>query len=323
MVCREPRPVDQSSGLVIKKENTMIDFWKGKRILVTGGAGFIARHVVDNLIQKRGVSRQDIIVPRSRYCDLRELENCRKAVQGCRVAIHLAAQTGGIAYSSMHPASQYYDCMLMNLHMLEASRLAKVEKFVGVGNILVYPANASSPLEERQLHEGKVAGTHLGIGTAKRDLVLMCEMYHKEYGLNAVNILSANTYGPRDRFDREVAHVIPATIIKCHKNNQLVVWGDGKPTRDFLYVEDVAEGILSAAERLDAPNYYVNIASGQEISMGDLAKLIAKLCDFRGEIKFDLSKTGGDPRRCSSFALAQELTGFEPKVSLEEGLKRT
>lgn len=301
----------------------MSDFWKGKQVLVTGGAGFIGSYVVENLVQRRGVRREDIVVPRSQDCDLRKLESCQRAVQGCQIVIHLAASTGGIAYSRKHPASQYHDCMLMNLSILEASRLAEVEKFVGVGNILVYPANEPSPLEEQQLHEGKVAGTHLGIGTAKRDLVLMTEMYHKEFGLNAVNVLSANTYGPRDRFDPEIAHVIPATITKCHKDDKLVVWGDGKPTRDFLYVADVAEGIVLVAERLDAPNYYINIASGHEISIGDLAKLIAKLCDFEGEITFDLSKKGGDPRRCASGVLAQDLLGFTQQVSLEEGLRRT
>jgi GDP-L-fucose synthase len=301
----------------------MNTFWQGKRVLVTGGAGFIGSFVVDNLIQKRGVPPENIVVPRSRDCDLRVFENCQRAVAGCHIVIHLAASTGGISFSRAHPASQYYDCMLMNLHLFEAARRAGVEKLVAIGNILVYPAKAPSPLEEEMLHEGKVAETHLGIGMAKRDMVVMCEMYHKEFGLNAVTVLAANAYGPRDRFDPEVSHVIPATIVKCHTQDKLVVWGDGKPTRDFLYVADVAEGILLAAERLEPPNYYVNIASGEEISIGDLARLIARLCDFEGEIIFDLTKTGGDPRRSASSKKARELLGFSPQVSLEEGLRRT
>lgn len=301
----------------------MASFWEGKRVLVTGGAGFIGRAVVDNLIQKRGVGSEDIIVPRSRDCDLRIYENCLKAVQDSQIVIHMAARTGGIAFSRSHPASQYYDCMLMNLHLLEACRQLKVEKFVGLGNILVYPVTAPSPLEETYLHEGKVAETHLGIGMAKRDLVLMAEMYHREYGLNAVNVLSANAYGPGDRFDPQVSHVIPATIAKCHKDKTLIVWGDGRPTRDFLYVDDIAEGILLAVEKLEPPNYYVNIASNTEISIGDLVKLIARLSDFTGEIEFDVSKAGGDPRRCASGKLGQQLLGFKPQVGLEEGLRRT
>ena len=301
----------------------MSNFREGKRVLVTGGAGFIGSFVVDNLVQKRGVRREDIVVPRSCDCDLRIFENCQRSVGGCQVVIHLAASTGGIAFSRQHPASQYYDCMLMSLHLLEASRQAGVEKFVGIGNILVYPADAPSPLEEKYLHEGKVAATHLGIGMAKRDLVVMAEMYHKEFGLDAVNVLSANAYGPCDRFDPEISHVIPATIVKCHTQEKLVVWGDGKPTRDFMYVEDIAEGILLAAEKLEPPNYYVNIATGQEISIGDLARLIARLSDFEGEIEFDLSKKGGDPRRCASATMARQLLGFVPQVDIEEGLRRT
>ncbi len=285
-----------SGGLIgHKKGNAMAEFWEGKRVLVTGGAGLIGRHVVDNLVHVRGLRPEDIIVPRLWDTDLRALENCQRAVDNCQIVIHLAAQTGGIAFSRSHPASQYYDCMLMSLHLLEASRLASVEKFIGIGNILVYPETAASPLVEEQLHQGKVATTHLGIGTAKRDLILMSEMYHREFGLNAVNVLSANTYGPSDRFEPEHSHVNPATIVKCHADDKLVVWGDGKPTRDFLYVEDVAEGILLAAEHLNAPDYFVNIASGDEVSIGNLAQLIADLCGFQGEITFDLSKMGAIP----------------------------
>ena len=301
----------------------MTNFWNEKRVLVTGGAGFIGSFVVENLIRKRGVAPENIVIPRSATNDLRKFDHCREAVDGCQVVIHLAASTGGIAFSRQHPASQYYDCMLMTLYLMEAARLAGVEKFVGVGNILVYPVSAPSPLEESYLHEGKVAATHLGIGMAKRDQVLLCEMFHKEYGLNAVTVLSANTYGPRDRFDPEVSHVIPATIAKCHTQPELVVWGDGKPTRDFLYVEDVAEGILLATEKLNAPDYYVNIASGEEISIGDLVRLIARLSDFTGEISFDISKSGGDPRRCASSQKARDLLGFHPQVGMEEGLRRT
>ena len=301
----------------------MASYWEGKRVLVTGGAGFIGGLVVENLINKRGVDDTDIVVPRSADCDLRVYENCLRAVEGCDIVIHLAATTGGIAFSRAHPGSQYRDCMLMNLHLFEASRLANVEKLVGVGNILVYPANAPSPLDERQLYQGEVARTHLGVGMAKRDMIALSQMYHMEYGLRAVNVLSANAYGPRDRFEPGISHVIPATIAKCHSESRLVVWGDGKPTRDFLYVEDVAEGILLAAERLEPPNYHVNIASGEEISIGDLAHLIARLCDFKGEIVFDTDKGGGDPRRCASGEMAKAQLGFFPRISLERGLTET
>jgi len=299
----------------------MRDFWQGKQVLVTGGAGFIGACVVAALRQ-RGVSHERIVAPRSQDCDLRHVDNCRAAVRDCSIVIHLAASTGGIAFSRAHSASQYRDCSLMNLNMLEAAREAAVDKFVAIGNLLAYPAAAASPLREECLHDGPVAATHLGIGLAKRDLVALTGMYHREHGLNAVSILAANAYGPRDRFDAPHSHVIPATIAKCFRDEDLVVWGDGSPTRDFLFVEDLAEGILLAAERLDAPGV-VNLASGHEVSIGDLVRLIAGLAGFRRRIEFDASKGGGDPRRVASTVKATQLIGFSPRVSLDEGLRRT
>ena len=295
-------------------------FWRGKRVLVTGGAGFIGTAVTDAL-RRRGVSEDRIVVPRSRQCDLRVLENCRAVVKACDVILHLAAPTGDISFSRAHPASQYRDCALINLHMLEAAREAGARRFVALGNLLAYPANAPSPLREETLDEGRIAETHLGIGLAKRDLVALAEMYHREFGLGAVSVLSANAYGPRDHFDSH-PHVIPATIAKCFRDGELVVWGDGSPTRDFLFVDDVAEGVVLAAERLDPPSV-VNIASGREISIAELVRLIASLSGFSGRITFDAAKGSGDPRRVASIDRARLLLDFTPRVSLEEGLRRT
>jgi GDP-L-fucose synthase len=297
-------------------------FFRGKKILVTGGAGFIGSFVVEHLVQARGVDPADIVVPRSRDCDLRDFENARRAVKGCQVVFHLAAQTGGIAFSRSHPASQYYNCALMNLHMLEAARQEGVERFVAVANLLAYPAEAPSPLREETVHDGAIASTHLGIGLSKRDLVMMGEMYHREFGMNVAVMLPANAYGPRDRFDPAISHVIPATIRKCFHEPELVVWGDGSPTRDFLYVEDLAAGLVVAAEKLEG-SQCVNLASGYEISIGDLVRLIARLTDYKGKISFDTSKSGGDPRRAASTERANRLVGLTPRYTLEQGLART
>lgn len=296
-------------------------FWQGRRVLVTGGAGFVGTGVVAALL-RRGVPESHIVVPRSGDCDLRVEENCRKAVRDCDFVINLAAPTGGIAYARTHPASQYRDCMLICIHMLEAAREAGVEKFITLGNLLAYPAAAESPLREASLHDGPVAATHAGIGLAKRDMVALGEMYFGQYGMDVISVLAANAYGPGDRFEAAHSHVIPATIAKCFRDEDLHVWGDGSATRDFLFVDDIAEGLLLAAERLP-PGALVNLASGSEVSIGDLVRLIARLTGFRQRIVFDASKGGGDPRRVADTRAARELIGFAPKTSLEDGLYAT
>jgi GDP-L-fucose synthase len=299
----------------------MQGFWHGRRVLVTGGAGFIGSSVVAALRQ-RGVADADVVVPRSSSCDLRLPQNCRDAVRDCSVVIHLAAPTGGIAFSRAHPASQFRDCMLINLHLLEAARDAGVEKVVALGNLLAYPATAPPPLREETVHDGAVAATHMGIGQAKRDMLNLAEMHRLEYGVNVVNVLAANAYGPRDHFEGAAAHVIPATIVKCFRDEDLVVWGDGSPTRDFLFVEDIADGLLLAGERLSTPQF-CNLASGHEISIAELVKLIARLCGFKRRLVFDATKGGGDPRRVASTSRSDALLGFSPRVPIEEGLRRT
>ena len=201
----------------------MAGLFSGKKILLTGGAGFIGSFVVEQLIETRGVDPAAIVVPRSRDCDLRVLENAKRAVRGCRVVLHLAAQTGGIAFSRSHPASQYYNCSLINLHMLEAARQEGVEQFIAVGNLLAYPATAPSPLREEMLYTGRIAGTHLGIGVSKLDLVAMAEMYHREYGMRVSVLLPANAYGPGAPF---------------------YVQGPGSPTDFIKMVDAMSQGRL-------------------------------------------------------------------------------
>ena len=298
----------------------MHPFWSGKRVLVTGGGGFVGRAVVAAL-QRRGVAEADLVVPRSRECDLRELQQCRAMFRGCQVVVHLAAATGNINFSRMHPATQFRDCTLINLNVFEAARLAGVARVVSVGNLLAYPADATPPFREEQARQGQVPESYMGIGLAKRQLLDLADLYHREFAMSAVTVLGANAYGPYDHFDGVQAHVIPATIAKCFRDQDLVVWGDGTPTRDFLFVDDLAEGILLAAETLEATGL-VNVSSGREVAIADVVRLIARLSGFTRPIVFDASRPGGDGRRVASAERARAL-GFAPRVSLDDGLKRT
>jgi len=300
---------------------TVSSYWAGKRVAVTGGAGFIGRAVVQALIQ-RGVLEKDLLVPRSQDCDLRTADGARRAVDGRDVVIHLAAVTGGISFSRKYPASQYHDSTLIDLNVVEASRKAGVRKLVAIGNLFAYAADAPMPLREQDLFEGLPTDAHRGVGMMKRNLALLADLVFREHGFPMVTVYSANAFGPGDSTDRAHAHVIPSTIMKCLFDSELVVWGDGTPTRDFLYVSDIAEGLLLAAERLEPPGF-VNLGSGTEISMRTLVSAIVEATNFRGPVSYDTSKTGGDARRLAEGTMARDRLGFKPTVSLDDGLRET
>lgn len=297
-------------------------FWQDKKVLVTGGAGFIGSYVVRNLIEKRGVKESNIVVPQSEDYDLRILDNCIRVVEGCNIVIHLAAVTGGIQFSRAYPAKQYYDSSLIDMNMIEAACRAGVEKFVAIGNLFAYAGDVLIPIKEEYLFNGLPTDAHRGVGWFKRNLALLADLYFRQYKMPIVVVYSANAYGPGDTLDFEHAHVIPGTIMKCLREKNLIVWGDGSPTRDFLYVEDIAEGLILAAEKLEPPNY-VNIGSGNEISVKQLVDYIVRFSGFKGNVEFDVTKSGGDARRCTAINKAVSLMNFKPLISMEEGLKRT
>ncbi|MBI2613562.1 MAG: NAD-dependent epimerase/dehydratase family protein [Candidatus Levybacteria bacterium] len=297
-------------------------FWKGKKILVTGGRGFVGSHVVKNLLEKRGVPKSAIITPQSKDYDLKTYDGARRSVKGVDVVLHLAADVGGIAYSSTHPATQMRNCLLIDANTFEAAANEKVEKFVCVSSAVAYPVNASSPLKEEDLFIGEPAKGGYGYGFAKRMSVVMARAYKEEKGLDASVLLSSNAYGPGDNFDLSHGHVIPSLIKKCLTEKELVVWGDGSQVRDFFFVEDFAEGVVLAAEKLHTSDP-VNIGSGDPIAIRDLVKIIVKLTKFKGKVIFDSTKPQGQKIRNVSIEKALRLMGFAPSYTLEGGIKKT
>lgn len=301
-------------------------FWKNKNILVTGGAGFLGTHLVNKLV-KLEIAREKISIPRTNTLDLRILENCKKAVRGMDIVIHLAGDVGGIGYNRDNPGTIFYDNMIMGVQLMEEARKAGVKKFVGLGTICQYPKYTPVPFKEEDLWNGYPEETNAPYGLAKKMLLVQAQAYRQQYGFNAIHLMPVNLYGPGDNFDPRSSHVIPALIKKFidakeKRETSVTVWGTGKPTREFLYVEDAAEAIILATKKYnkDEP---VNIGSSFEISITNLANLIQKLVGFKGKIVWDKSKPDGQPRRKLDTSKAKKEFGFESKVSFAEGLKNT
>jgi len=301
-------------------------YWGGKSILVTGGAGFLGSFVVERLL-KSGVDKSNILIPRSKDVDLRKWESCLKAVKDVDVVIHLAAKVGGIGLNREMPGTLFYDNAIMGIQMLEAARQSGVSKFVAVGTICAYPKFTPVPFKEESLWNGYPEETNAPYGLAKKMLLVQAQAYRSQFGFNAIYLLPVNLYGPRDNFDPRSSHVVPALIVKfaeakAKKLKKVVAWGTGNASREFLYIEDAAEGIVLAAEKYNGPEP-VNIGAGFEIKIIDLVKLIANLMNYKGEIVWDHTKPDGQPRRILDVTRAEKLFGFKAKTRFEDGLWKT
>jgi GDP-L-fucose synthase len=296
------------------------------RIVVTGGAGFLGSYVVDKL-RERGCTQVSII--RSKEYNLTEQENVKRLYRDFQpeVLIHLAAVVGGIGANKENPGSFFYQNLIMGTLLMEEARLYGLKKFVALGTICAYPKFTPVPFKEDAIWDGYPEETNAPYGLAKKMMLIQSQSYRQQYGFNSIYLLPVNLYGPKDNFDPRSSHVIPALIKKCldaihMKENEIVVWGTGRATREFLYVEDCAEGIILATEKYDKSDP-VNLGAGFEISIKDLAELIAKISGFTGKIVWDTTKPDGQPRRCLDTTRASKEFGFRARTSFEEGLKKT
>jgi GDP-L-fucose synthase len=302
------------------------DFWKDKRVTVTGGAGFLGGYVVKKLSEKNVA---EVFVPLQEMYDLRLGESIESLLADSRpdIVIHLAAHVGGIGANREYPAEFFYDNLMMSIPLFHEAWRFGVEKFVAVGTACSYPKHTRVPFKEEDIWDGYPEETNAPYGLAKKMLLVQSQAYRLQYGFNSIFLLPVNLYGPRDNFDLHSSHVIPALIRKCLEakdggEDQIVVWGTGKPTREFLYVEDAAEGILLAAEHY-SESEPVNLGSGTELSINELVELIAQLTEFEGDLVWDTSKPDGQPRRCLDTSRAIQFFGFQAKTPLEEGLRLT
>jgi GDP-L-fucose synthase len=300
--------------------------WRDKRVVVTGGAGFLGSFVLEKLRQR---DCKTVVVPRSKDYDLRDRDAIVRLFREARpdLIIHLAATVGGIGANQANPGRFFYDNAIMGIQLMECARQFGLEKFVAVGTVCAYPKFTPVPFKEDDLWNGYPEETNAPYGLAKKMLLVQAQAYRAEYGFNAIYLLPVNLYGPGDKFDLETSHVIPAIIRKCVEAKQtgaaeIVLWGDGSPTREFLYVEDAAEAVLLATERYNAEQP-VNLGSGDEISIQNLAQLITQEIGYTRRISWDASKPNGQPRRCLDVSRATELLSFRPRHTLREGIRKT
>lgn len=298
-------------------------FWKGKKVVVTGGAGFLGTYIVNKLKDLVVIP----IVPRSKTDDLRKLEVCQRVVKGVDIVIHAAGDVGGIGYNRKNPGSLFYDNLMMGVQLMEESRKAGVGKFVAIGTICAYPKFTPVPFKEEDLWIGYPEETNAPYGLAKKMMLVQSQSYRQQYNFNSIFLLPVNLYGPHDNFNPETSHVIPALIkkfvdAKTRGDKSVVVWGSGEATREFLYVEDCADAIIIATEKYNKSEP-VNIGSSFEISIKDLANLIKETVGFKGEIVWDITKPDGQPRRKLDTTKAIREFGFKSKTNFEIGLKST
>src|ERR1700733_9798537 len=303
-----------------------MSFWKDKRVVVTGGGGFLGRVVVDQLRHK---GCKHITVPRSAQFDVRKTSAIRKLYTQTRpdMVIHLAAVVGGIGANRENPGKFFYDNLMMGVELMEQARQMGIPKFVAIGTICAYPKFCPVPFKEDSIWDGYPEETNAPYGLAKKMLLVQSQAYRQQYGFNSIYLLPVNLYGPGDNFSWESSHVIPALIRKCVEakergDKQITVWGTGRATREFLYVDDAARGIILASEKYNSSEP-VNLGAGFEISIKKLVELIVKLTKFKGAILWDASKPDGQPRRCLDTSRARKEFGFEAKISFEAGLKKT
>ena len=298
--------------------------WSGKKVLVTGGNGFLGSHVVNEL---KNLNVKDVFTPASKDYDLRNRTDCKKVLKDIDVVFHLASTSGGIMFLKERPAEAFYDNIMMGVNLIHEAKEAGIEKLIITGAVSSYPKLAPIPFNEKNIWDGYPDETNAPYGIAKRTLLVQSRAYRQQFDFNSIILFLTNLYGPKDHFDPTSATVIPALINKISSakkqtKKSISIWGDGTPTRDFLYVQDAVRGLMLAAEKYDE-GLPINLGSDQETTINELVNLISKITGFKGQIKWDKSKPNGQPRRKVSNKLAEEKLGFKSETTLEEGLQKT